>query len=198
MPVISLECSHCGRSFSRWPSQVKSERVYCSGSCRAFGIWEGRDRRSGAYKYVRIPGHPLADKYGVVPEHRVLLFAHIGDGTHACHHCETPVSWSAGGRTARGVLVVDHLDEDKTNNQIENLVPSCHSCNVWRTRRIQDNEVYTEATNGHRRTAVELTCATCGAHFLKPETFVKSGEKRGRPVRYCSRDCMYGRNVNRQ
>ncbi|MNV91966.1 HNH endonuclease [compost metagenome] len=40
------------------------------------------------------------------------------------------MSWDV----ARGKekLVVDHLDNDKKNNSIDNLVPACHSCNTSR------------------------------------------------------------------
>lgn len=34
------------------------------------------------------------------------------------------------GKAVKGALVVDHLDGDKANNDIANLVPSCNTCNL--------------------------------------------------------------------
>lgn len=81
--------------------------------------------------YIQIvhPKHPLASPTGVVLEHRAVLYDYIGPGAHNCYHCGTLVIW--GGMK----LVVDHLDFNKTNNRIENLVPSCCSCNTKRSKR---------------------------------------------------------------
>lgn len=82
---------------------------------------------AGGYIVRRLTyNHPLADRTGRTYEHRVVLFACIGDGVHACHWCLKPVSWS--DRT----LHVDHLDDDRTNNNPSNLVPSCLGCNSGR------------------------------------------------------------------
>lgn len=35
----------------------------------------------------------------------------------------------------KGALTVDHLDGDRTNNALSNLVPSCHPCNAARAVR---------------------------------------------------------------
>jgi hypothetical protein len=44
------------------------------------------------------------------------------------------VTWTKRARNESriGDLVVDHLDSNTKNNALENLVPSCNSCNVLR------------------------------------------------------------------
>ena len=84
----------------------------------------------GGYVLVARTGHPIAPKSGHVFAHRIVLFDAIGPGSHDCHWCGKSVSWHVEQR--RGGLEVDHLDGDKTNNALSNLVPACTSCNSKR------------------------------------------------------------------
>lgn len=98
-----------------------------------------RTMASHGYKVMRRPDHPLATPLsrGLIYEHRFNLFEKIGPGPHACAWCGCVVDW--WGR--EGVkLTVDHLDADHANNDVDNLVPSCHPCNARRgqeTRRLR-------------------------------------------------------------
>jgi hypothetical protein len=84
-----------------------------------------------AYIYLYQPDHPIADVSGKVMEHRMVLYDAIGTGPHACH-------WGCGreGLTWGGIrgIHVDHLDGDPSDNRLENLVPSCQSCNKSRAK----------------------------------------------------------------
>lgn len=81
---------------------------------------------------VKRPGHPMATHArGWAYEHRTVLYDAIGPGWHPCRHCGKQVSWDLACPDA-DALVVDHLDEDKANNDIGNLVPSCQLCNLAR------------------------------------------------------------------
>lgn len=82
--------------------------------------------RKDGYRALTVHGHPLADKWGHVLEHRKVLYDKIGPGPHACHWCGCAVTW--GGLS----LTADHLDFDRANNAPSNLVPACNSCNVRR------------------------------------------------------------------
>jgi hypothetical protein len=86
--------------------------------------------RKGGYVILWDPAHPLADDQGLIYEHRRVLFEAIGIGPHSCHWCKATVSWLGHGGQLR--LVVDHLDDRKANNDLANLVPSCHRCNSAR------------------------------------------------------------------
>jgi len=89
----------------------------------------------GVYIVVGAPGHPLATREGNVLEHRLLLFEAIGWGPHSCHWCGDEIDWVAirgKSTTWKGILVVDHLDNDCSNNELSNLLPSCNYCNAMR------------------------------------------------------------------
>lgn len=87
------------------------------------------------YEKRAVPvGSPLGDHQGAAAVHRIRLYETIGPGSHACHWCGTAVTWQRFLGSWRGVLVVDHLDGDKGNNHVSNLVPSCFSCNALRGR----------------------------------------------------------------
>ena len=76
--------------------------------------------------FTGVYDHPLSSTQGHLPEHRMVLYEKIGPGPHNCHWCDKEVSW--GGKQG---LCADHLDDDRSNNDPENLVPSCYLCN-WR------------------------------------------------------------------
>lgn len=87
------------------------------------------DRR---YRRVKRLGHPLAGKDGGVALHRLVLYEAIGPGEHPCHWCSTLVDWSKRYPADQAALVVDHLDWNRANNQLANLVASCPPCNSTR------------------------------------------------------------------
>jgi len=49
-----------------------------------------------------------------------------------CYWCGAIIDWFPGGKTSAGALIVDHLNEKRDDNRLENLVPSCHRCNALR------------------------------------------------------------------
>lgn len=93
--------------------------------------WKYRSTTSHGYIVVHDKTHGLSRSNGCVYEHRKVLFDAIGPGPHECHWCHIPVDWIKG-RCLRGSLVPDHLDGNKTNNALSNLVPACNRCNATR------------------------------------------------------------------
>lgn len=150
------------------------------------------DSRSGRYKMLRLPNHPLASSNGTVSEHRVILYDKIGDGIHPCYFCGIPVHWAKGTRTSKrgDSLYVDHLNKDTHDNRPENLAPSCLICNQRRRYdAIQDGELIIKLSGGHKTRGVARQCHYCGRTFyIAPSSLNRRG--RGK---YCSRDCMYQR-----
>lgn len=83
--------------------------------------------QSKRYLLRKMLGHPLADRRGRVYVHRAVLFASIGYLIVPCFWCGRRLSWLFKN------LLPDHLNHDRHDNRIENLVPSCNSCNAGRT-----------------------------------------------------------------
>lgn len=80
------------------------------------------------YQRVRVAHHVLVDGCdSKTYVHRVVLFDRIGYGPHRCHWCCIGLTW-------RLDLHVDHIDFNRLNNDPDNLVPSCMSCNTTRPR----------------------------------------------------------------
>lgn len=83
-----------------------------------------RTEQSAGYVWVREPDHPLSDSGGLVYEHRFVYYNHNGDGPFNCYWCDKQITWD--------MMHIDHLDEEKQNNNIENIVASCPACNQRR------------------------------------------------------------------
>jgi len=79
---------------------------------------------SAGYVVIYDEDHPLATKNGYVYEHRKVYYDAQGAGPFSCHWCDEVVGWD--------VLDIDHVDDDKSNNNLSNLVASCHACNTAR------------------------------------------------------------------
>lgn len=137
------------------------------------------------YRKVNVPGHPLVAPgaaQGVIPEHRVILFARIGPGSHPCHDCGKTVTWTPGKHMHPGALIADHRNRDITDNSPDNLVPVCTRCSLRnRSNTIQPGELVVQWA-GKTVRAVERECAlpSCTVTFVLPPCI---------PTRYCSRRC---------
>jgi len=87
------------------------------------------DKKGFGFKYITNTGyvtiykpeHPLAWKQGRVFEHRVVLYDHYGPGEQECFWCGKKLLWVD--------VIGDHLNENKQENVISNLVISCNDCN---------------------------------------------------------------------
>lgn len=169
---------------------MKQTHHYCSRDCANKGR---RKEVTKVRRMLTLPGHPLADRQGHVPEYRIILFNAIGWGPHPCYWCGTQVDWLPGQGTKTGALVVDHLDSDWRRNDLSNLAPTCQGCNGTRERRVRDDEAFITKPNGFRVRAERRSCLVCGTAFLVESNKARD-PKRGL---YCSRRCMYDRGSSK-
>lgn len=187
--LMKLTCETCGQSFERSLSHARG-RTFCSRDC-AYSARRKTTRK--ARRMVYRPAHPLANRQGYISQARAVLFDAIGNGPHPCHWCGKAVNWIAGKRgVPKGALAVDHVNRDSRDDKRENLVPSCQSCNTFRSReqrhRISSDEL--SLPNGQSRVRAEQrVCRTCGNPFL----FAPSKDPRPNAGRYCSRVCLWRR-----
>lgn len=79
---------------------------------------------SGGYVLIPANKHPIANGESLAYEHRVVYYDAHGTGPFSCHWCGKKIIWKT--------LHIDHVDNVKTNNSIDNLVASCPICNQKR------------------------------------------------------------------
>ncbi|MDR5611918.1 MAG: HNH endonuclease signature motif containing protein [Arsenophonus sp.] len=60
-------------------------------------------------------------------QHREVAYSKYGDEPHNCELCNKNITWST--------LHVDHIDNTRTNNALENLRLLCQRCNTHRKKR---------------------------------------------------------------
>jgi len=97
---LKRECAVCGSEFI--PKHPKSPGVYCSHSCRGKASRKNRVERNG-YWHVCVPEHPAATSQGYVPEQVLIVENSLG-------------------RKLSPDEVVHHINHDKKDNRIENLM----------------------------------------------------------------------------
>jgi hypothetical protein len=127
----------CGEPRFRHRGRIKSS--YCGNhrwrkSKYGDPLAAGKDRRGR----ISVDHHGYEIQYQQ-KRHRLVLLAKIGPGEHPCHWCKRVVTWDKSAPADEDGLVVDHLDNNKRNNDPANLVPSCTACNTSRQSRGEGN-----------------------------------------------------------
>lgn len=115
-------CEVCGKSFNKWLNDIKkTKHNYCSKKCYSMSSscksnlgkkgklsagWKGGCIYERGYRLVLAPNHPFAIKKGgglkYIREHRLVMEKHLG-------------------RYLRKDEIVHHINEDISDNRLENL-----------------------------------------------------------------------------
>lgn len=144
----------------------------------------GGSRSVNARGYVVVTGyhHPLARK-GQVLLHRATLYDAIGPGEHPCHWCARPVDWAVNDLRDPRCLTVDHIDHDRLNNAVNNLVPSCNPCNVRRQPNGEHLRAWLERAD--RRAVAEVNRRNSGEWWAQatPEQRAERGRRVSEGIR---------------
>jgi hypothetical protein len=140
------------------------------------------------YVLLYMPNHPLSYRRGYVAEHQRVLYDKIGPGRHQCNWCNRDVFWPGERRDGEVKLIADHVNEDTSDNDPGNLVPSCTKCNIQRNdpHIVRDHELYITGRDGIKHRAERRFCKQCGSGFLNRIAYSRIG----RGELYCSMKCV--------
>ena len=116
------------------------------------------------YQKIFEPDHELANSDGYIYEHRFIVFNRYGHNLPDCELCGAPTNWKT--------CHIDHIDEDVSNNNPNNIRPVCRPCNTMRSRIKNPEHIHLNHTaitcRGETKTAAEwarhegvkIACAT--------------------------------------
>lgn len=117
---LNLVCAYCGKEFTRAPSKANKSKSGLYFCCREHkDIAQRLD--SGAQFDVMRPDHysECSSEEGSINTYRDLAFRNY---THECAICH----W----KDDEEILQVHHIDEDRQNNNLNNLIILCPNCHA--------------------------------------------------------------------
>jgi len=112
-PLIKVECGWCGNSVVRRPSKLKQSRsglFFCNRQCKERAQ---ADLNNPKFDVIR-PHH--YGKGNGKNDYRKRAFEFYPPHCHVC------------GYAKLSVLVIHHIDQNRENNSLENLIPVCRNC----------------------------------------------------------------------
>ena len=119
-----VPCDHCGKETMRRPSQFnRSDFHYCSHSCASAS--NNKKHRSGK-------NHPNYTDGRSSYRRRALDFYE-----HKCHNPNCALTPTLEDLPVE-MLDVDHIDNDRSNNKLENLMVLCVWCHALKTRGVEE------------------------------------------------------------
>lgn len=110
LKMVDLVCAQCGNKFRRMPGKLaasKSKLYFCNRICK-----EKAQRITGGIPEIQ-PDHYGDGKYVKYRSY----FDHKDLRCRRCNYCEFAIA-----------IQIHHIDHDRTNNSMENLIPLCACC----------------------------------------------------------------------
>lgn len=121
MKICTIDkCGKPARTQSSDYCKMHYHRIYRNGTLGSYPKRKTSYVHSQGYIIEYAKNHPLSVK-NYVYQHRRVYYDNYGNGPFKCAWCEGDLYWDN--------LHIDHLDDNKKNNHISNLVASCPSCN---------------------------------------------------------------------
>lgn len=142
---------------------------------------ERKMAHSNGYIMLRYPGHPLAQKHGGLFEHRYVMYQKYGDNLPPCEFCGKESRWHSRDTH------IDHIDCDKTNNDIGNLRVLCNPCNVSRSKKPPHTHKHTTSITIDGKTMTSTEWARIPG-VLVSSNCIRDRIRRG----FSARDAVYG------
>lgn len=125
---VVINCSLLVRSIGSPYCEKHYARLRRNGTTERINKARGRYYSTNGYTRIHVPDHPLLQKHGPSGsyeyEHRVIYYNANGEGPFECYWCGNQLRWET--------MHIDHLNNDKQDNRLENLKPSCPRCNQKR------------------------------------------------------------------
>ena len=121
----------CGRDIMYKAKQLCQKHYFRQmryGTTELTSTRKYRIQSPAGYQKLYEPQHILADSCGYVYEHRFLMYEIYKESLPDCILCGRSLNWDNA--------YIDHIDNDPTNNKIENIRPLCNGCNTFRAKRI--------------------------------------------------------------
>ena len=116
---ILCTCSYCQKKFYRAPSKVNNSKSGLFFCCREHKDLAQRINSGEQFDNIRPPHYSTDKENGTINNYRDFAFRNY---QHICSVCD----W----KEDENILQVHHIDENRQNNQLENLIILCPNCHV--------------------------------------------------------------------
>lgn len=158
-----VKCLECGKEMELYPS---SKRKFCSISCTS-------KFRSKQTEHVKLVCEQCGKEYYRTARY-VRRQTKIGE---PCRFCSIKCKEEYWGR-----------------NRVECTCPVCGKTFLVQAKDAGTNKCCSpecSAKNPYFKGLITLVCQYCGKEFQHRKSYIDKQEKRGQPVKYCSRECSY-------
>lgn len=112
---IEVECAYCGKKFFKSPSKINNSKSGLHFCCREHKDLAQRIDSGDKFDSIR-PSH-YGNINNIKTEYRAYALKYYGEKCSVCGFDEDAA-----------LIEVHHIDEDRSNNTIENLIPLCALC----------------------------------------------------------------------